>query len=450
MISKRKIYLALIVIFGLYAIVRLMWNYSVIYNPGTIEDTTAYLRISRKSILSREFWADARPFVFPLLLKLTGQNLPLTSFVQIVFSIFSWGWLGFVFTSFLRNDMLKIVAFSIFLALSLVRNFANWDYMILTESLSLSLFVLFLACGLWLLKGWSRTRAAAFVMVGMLFAFVRDTNAYVILFLSGLLLIAVLLRWIPLRNLVLVISFAVFFVLSNWMSDSGWRWVFPLNNNIGKRILPSEQAVRFLENCGMPVTPQLMALSGEFAGGRDRAFYNDPALEGYRTWLYQKGKSCYMKYLLNGLPGHIMAVVGEFDFLMKYKKIQSALVPGYDPIIPFFMEGFVYPVNSALWLWILMTLVALFLLWRRQWRDDPIGGVFIILCLLIFPHLFVTWFGDAMAPERHSLSVGLQFAISAWMMILLSIDRWFCRMTRMNSVPLFAGGAGTDHQKGTS
>lgn len=429
MSSRNRIYLALIVVFGLYAVVRLASNYSVISDPGTIEDTTAYLRISREDILSQEFWAGARPFVFPLLLKLTKQNLPLTSLVQLFFSIFSWGCLAFLFINFLRGNMMKIISFIVLLALSLVRNFSNWDYMIMTESLSISFFVLFLACGLWLMNGWSGARAVLFIIVGMPFAFVRDTNAYVLLFLSGLLLIAMLLRWIPLRNLFFVLSFAGFFVLTNWTSDLGLRWVFPLNNNIGKRVLPSEQAVRFFEGCGMPVTPELMRLAGEFANGQDRAFYNDPALEGYRIWLHNSGKSCYIRYLLSDLPGNAASVIGQFGFLMEYEKIHTALVPGYDPVIPFFLEGFVYPVNSALWLWIFVTVVALFLVWRKRWLDDPILGIYVLLCLLIFPHLFVTWFGDAMAPERHSLSVGLQFALSVWFVILLSLDRMIGRST---------------------
>lgn len=400
-------------------------------DPGTIEDTTAYLRISRADILNQRFWADARPLVFPLLLKLTGQSLPLTSLVQLIFSIFSWGCLAFIFVGFLRSNWMKIISFNVLLALSLVRHFSNWDYMIMTESLSVSFFVLFLACGLWLINAWSGIRAVIFIVAGMFFAIVRDTNAYVLLFLSVLLLFAVIFRWIRARNLVFVFSFVGIFLLSNWMSDLGARWVFPLNNNIGKRVLPSELAVRFFEECGMPITPRLMSLAGEFANGQDRAFYNDPSLEHYRSWLYSKGKTCYMMYLLGDLPGNSMAVVNQFEFLMTYNKIHATLAPDYDPVIPFFLERFIYPTGRILWLWFLTTGVALIMLWRRQWRDDPIWGVYVLLCLLIFPHLFVVWFGDAMAPERHALSVGLQFALSVWFMILLSIDRSIGRSARV-------------------
>jgi hypothetical protein len=448
-IAGNKVPLALIVFWGLYAVVRLTSNYSVISDPGTIEDTTAYLRISRESILSQEFWAGARPFVFPLLLKVAKQSLPLTSLIQLTFSIFSWGCLAFLFTNFLKSNWMKFISFNVLLALSLVRHFSNWDYMIMTESLSLSFFVLFLACGLWLISGWTGTRAVIFVIVGMLFAFVRDTNAYALLFLSGLLLVAILLRWIPLRNLVFVLSFAGFFALSNWTSDRGLRWVFPLNNNIGKRVLPSEHAVRFFENCGMPVTPELTALTGEFANGQDRAFYNEPALDGYRIWLYDSGKSCYVRYLLSDLPGNTASVVGQFGFLMAYEKIHTSLASGYDPIIPFFLEGFVYPVDIALWLWVLITVISIILLWRRQWRDDPIWGVYVLLCLLIYPHLFVSLFGDAMAPDRHFLSVGLHFAISAWFMFLLSLDRLFDRMAHLKGSSFAGGLFGANSEKRT-
>lgn len=431
MIPRDKVSLTLIVIFVLYAVVRLILNLSVISDPGTIEDTTAYLRISQEDILNQRFWADARPLVFPLLLKLTRQNLPLISLIQVLFSIFSWGCLAFLFVGVLRNGWVKVIAFLVLLALSLVRHFSNWDYMIMTESLSFSFLILFISCGIWLIGGWSGIKAVIFIVVGMFFAFVRDTNAYVLLFLSVLLLFVVIFRWIRARNLVFVFSFVGIFLLSNWTSDLGARWVFPLNNNIGKRVLPSEQAVRFFEECGMPITPELMSLAGEFANGQNRAFYNDPALEDYRLWLYSSGKTCYMKYLFSDLPRNSVEVIQTFEYLISYSKSQAALAPGYDPVVPFFLERFVYPVNNVLWLWLFVTVVSLFLVWRREWQDDPIWGVGILLCLLVFPHLFVTWFGDAMSPERHSLSVGLQFALSVWFVVLLSIDRFVSRSVRV-------------------
>jgi len=76
-----------------------------------------------------------------------------------------------------------------------------------------------------------------------------------------------------------------------------------------------------------------------------------------------------------------------------------------------------------LWIFVAVTAVALIAILIRAWRDNPLWAAFILLVLPIFPHLFITWHGDAMAPARHALSVGLEFYLSAWLLFLLLMDQ---------------------------
>jgi hypothetical protein len=78
-------------------------------------------------------------------------------------------------------------------------------------------------------------------------------------------------------------------------------------------------------------------------------------------------------------------------------------------------------------LWFILTLAALVATWKRAWKINPLWAALILLCLPILPHLFITWHGDAMAPERHALSVGLELALSMWLFLFLLADQVLAR-----------------------
>ena len=142
------------------------------------------------------------------------------------------------------------------------------------------------------LRAWRAERVIALIAVGLFLAFTRDTNAYLLLMLAALISLAVVFRWTGPRALILSAAFVVIFLLNNANADLGNRWVFPFLNVMGRRILPNPQALDFFEStCDLTVTPDLMALEGEFANGQSRAFYNDPNLADFPSWTYQRGKT---------------------------------------------------------------------------------------------------------------------------------------------------------------
>jgi hypothetical protein len=71
-------------IFVAYAGGRLVTSYSAVNRPRRLADTVAYLRISNQPIMDVNFWGSTRPFVFPLLLKITDQNLRLAGTIQLL------------------------------------------------------------------------------------------------------------------------------------------------------------------------------------------------------------------------------------------------------------------------------------------------------------------------------------------------------------------------------
>ncbi len=419
---RRKIFFLALII--LYAAARLALSQPALANPRALDDTTAYLRISNQPLLNVDFWGSSRPFVFPLLLKIAHQDFPTAAFLQLGFSILAWTLLALSVAASFRTLGLSLLSFGLILALSLVSPLAGWDFTMLTESLSVSWFVVFLAAAFWLLRAWKIERVILLILVGFFLAFTRDTDAYLLLMLAGLLSLAVLLRWTQPRTLILVAAFLGIFLLNNADAELGGRWVFPLFNLIGRRVLPEAQAVQFFETrCAMPVTPELMALKGEFANGQERAFYEDPALADFRAWLGQSGKSCYMRWLVTHPLQSGGEAFKEFGALIAFPAVDHYFSHDYTPSLPAPLERALYPDRFILWIWSLVSLAALIALLFRAWQTNPLWGAFILLVLPIFPHLFITWHGDAMAPARHALSVGLELYLSLWILVLLLAEQ---------------------------
>jgi hypothetical protein len=173
----------------------------------------------------------------------------------------------------------------------------------------------------------------------------------------------------------------------------------------------------------MPVSSALAQLAGEFASGRDRAFYNDPALENYRIWLQQAGKACYIKWLLSDPLESIKGPIAEFNTLMSLEKIQSFLFSRrFSPILPARLEAMLYP-RQQLWVAFLAACgIILMAAFTRAWMYNQTWWVAILLIALVFPHYFIVWHGDVMGIYRHVVSVSIQFYLGLWTLALLIAD----------------------------
>jgi hypothetical protein len=420
-ISTGLIAIIMLLLFATYANLRWANEAPAFEKAKETADTPSYLRVSGEAFFSKEFWANARPPMFPLLLKVYAADKIKVASFQTAFSIFAWGMLALSLAYSLKG-LLRPIAFGLILALSLDRHIAGWDVVRLTESLSISLLVLFLAAWLWLLKSWSWGKVVVLSLVAFTWAFTRDTNGWILLMIAGLILLGVLFFKARKRYMVVTFVFVLIFALSNLSANSGHRWVFPFQNVLAQRILPDQQAVAFFADCGMPVTPQLLNLAGGFANSEDRAFYTDPALESYRTWLYANGKSCYMRWLFSRPLTSLRELWTDFSRLLTFEDVSSFYPQRYEPMLPWYAERILYPRDAVLWLWGLTTFAALIAVWRKAWRANKAWIAFIGLCLLIYPHLFIIWHGDVLGTDRHALTVSLQFVLSFWLFGILLLE----------------------------
>lgn len=417
------VYTLLVLVLAAYAALRILNLSQAVQKVKTTADTTSYVRISKEAIFGREFLAGSRPPVFPLLLKLFGNDEGTVAWAQGILSIFSWGILAVAVAYSVHASFLKPAAFGLILLLSLDRYIIGWDSVLLTESLSLSLMALFIAGWSWLIKGWSWGKVICLLVLALLWTFSRDTNAWVMLMIALFLLLLLALRVIDRKYFILAAAFVVMFFLSNLSADLGDRWVFPFQNVLGRRILPVAQATEFFTGCGMPVSPELTQLAGKYANSSDRAFYENPALEDYRLWLDQAGKACYMKWLLSDPLESIRAPLTEFNALISMQNLQSFLFSrSFSPVLPGRLEALLFPRQSLLPLFALMGAAVLIATLNRAWTQNKTWWVAIGMSILLFPHYFITWHGDVMGIYRHVVSASVQFYLGMWILALLVLD----------------------------
>ena len=411
----------MLLIFAFYANLRWANESPVFEKTKETADTPAYVRVSGEALFSKDFWANTRPPVFPLLLKYYAADKVKIAAFQAAFSIFAWGMLALSMAYALKG-FLRPIAFGLILALSLDHHIAGWDMVLLTESLSVSLMALFLAVWLWLLRNWSWGKVGILSLVAFLWAFTRDTNGWILLMLATLTLLGVLFFGARKRYLSVALAFGLIFALSNFSANKGDRWVFPFQNVLAQRILTDQEATAFFSDCGMPITLELLDLAGGFANSNDRAFYTAPTLQPYRDWLKVGGKSCYMRWLISRPLTSLREPWPDLVWLLAFEEADSFYPQLYQPILPWYAEHILYPQNAVFWLWVLTTIGALIAIWKKVWKTNPAWVVFIALCPLIYPHLFIVWHADVPGTHRHALTVSLQFVLSLWLLGLLSIE----------------------------
>ena len=418
--------IAMLLLFASYANLRWANEAPVFEKAKRTADTPAYVRVSGESLFSREFWANTRPPIFPLLLKVYAANKVNVAAFQTAFSIFAWGMLALSLACSLKG-FLRPIAFGLVLVLSLERHIAGWDVMMLTESLSISLMVMVLAAWLWLLNGWTWGKVAVLSLIAFLWAFTRDTNAWILLMSAGIILLGLLFFGTQKRYLVVALIFTLIFILSNFSANHGIRWVYPFQNVLTRRILTVPQAVVFFENCGMPITPTLLKTAGGNAESEDRALYVDQELEPYRNWLNKNGKSCYTHWLISRPVGSLREPWRDFAWLLAFEDVSSFYPQRYEPVLPWYVERILYPQDALLWLWTMITFAALLAVWKKAWKTNAAWIVFIGMCLLIYPHVFIVWHGDVSGIHRHALMVSLQFVLGLWLFGLLLTESLLVR-----------------------
>jgi hypothetical protein len=371
---------------------------------------------------------EGRSPTVPLLYRIVGNTPDSIAIFQLLFSLACWGLLALFVARAVEYHPLKPVAFLVILLFSMGDIIVMWDRFILSDSIAISLFALFVASWLWLLEDWYWGKLALVILVGCLWTFTRDTNAWVIAMLAGFLIVVAVL-WRSPRYLLIGAVFAMCFLVNEESQDSAQRWVTPFVNVLGKRILPDLHRTEYFAGQGMPVTPTVMQQSGQLAWSRDNFYYKSPDLEEFREWVDTSGKSTYMRFMLTHPVYAIAEPFREPDFFLDPElKYFFAKFPRFSPILPGLVSQVVYPRGGLTVLWVAGLMVATWFLATSPSRRT-IWFVPLLLILLAYPHAAIAWHGDANDIQRHALLAGIQLRLGLWLALLFAANSILIHLT---------------------
>ena len=392
----------------------------------------------------------------PLVYKLLGSDPNLIGIFQSGFSMLSWVVLAICVAGAVRVQWLKIVAFATTLVFSLSTDIVMWDWQVLSESISLSLLALFIASWLWLIQEWHWGKAAIVLVIGFFLTFTRDTNAYVMLMVAGLLT-SVGLTWRRQRRYILLAGiFLLFFTVYYVYSNANPRIVYNVYETLAVRVLPFPERTEYFAEQGMPVTPAVLKRAGKPASSDNWALDHDTELQEFRDWIRENGKSTYVQFLLsrplwtaweplryqNRKQLVLLAVSAGLriytpDRVCPAGNFSPRLLELYAPVgfssilpdSPYPLAQIVYPkkivcLNSQFLSMILVVgAIATLTIAVVAWKQRAVSLVVpLVLIGLAYPHAALAFHGEPLEIGRHALLAIVQLGVGLWMLLLFSTD----------------------------
>jgi hypothetical protein len=320
--------------------------------------------------------------------------------------------LAWVVAENLRNPWLKVISVLFILAFAYTPQMADWDSILMSESLTFSLFALQLALLVkiaFILYRDPNTKTTGVVViwgvVTFFWTFLRDTNLFTALMTIGM--IAILFAS-PLyrKNKTLVgavIFLSLTFALGFITSSISVRSVVQLRNLYHDDVFPHTERVEFFKEFGMPA-------------------YDTTEFD---IWLEEKGSSTMMRFML-AHPGYPTLKIAR-DFQYSFNEIKQTyfnarnLSPSRD--ILFSIGDALHPENTTPFLMSILLLSGLLLLARKNiGTSRPWAWLGVWLFLSSNLTLIPTILGDTWALNRHALYSTMIFRLAIWVFPIVLAD----------------------------
>lgn len=400
------------------------------------KDTTEYVVQTSFPVFSKEFIFGERILGLPLfykILNVTNYNYtdsdPLfrIAITQFWIGIVAWVTLAGVVSFQFKKHFTKITSFILVYLLALGLPNSQWEKIILSESLSNSMFFLLLA--LILLtpaivnyrKKWVRVPFwFLVVLVSISYTFIRDTNAYLLLLASLCIIIAIffvkqktvlhksLLTWAAL--------FVTLFILVWTNGSSSTRWVRPLAHVLEDRKssfadLPKYFLVNGIDLFKMfpdPETPTRTSLS------------STSEQNSKNLVLMQQIKNMYMKFLVT----HPI-----YSFTNPWENRNGIISPSQTaerynftgtPDWVTKLSNTIYPLSSAVYpTGILLIIISLVI---APDKERVLKFCSLFLFLSVFPIGWFIWHADTIEIGRHCEQFMIQSRFAFWLSIVFILD----------------------------
>jgi hypothetical protein len=418
----------------------------------TWPDTEDYAMIASQTWYTSTFWTGGNPPGLPLLFKVFGLNWDtfigpqyediarqITKF-QTALSFLAVSCIAFSLASVIRQKWLRPLAVLVVFGLGMSADVAQWNKMLLSESLSTSIFFGLFA-GAILLAQWTDESesskgllvAALTAVIAMgvaLYAFTRDVNSYFLLAVGVLTLPLAIIaavrrkrwRWAYTAIVGIVLLAAVGSAVSRRS-----RWSYPFINLIYDRVLPDKAAVDFFVRHDFPIEV-IESIQPNSRNDLQVAYKGDQG-DPLRAWFEESARLVHMKFLLSRPVETLSAPLADLPALLSpdvsWYRVRLHPEPPWLPLT----TAVFYPKSPLiLGLWAIVVLGSTAVLIRTG-RGRPFWAVPLLVLATLYPLYLVIWHGDTAAMERHSLPVGLGLRLSLWLLTFFVLDTALSRPT---------------------
>ncbi|MBL8143537.1 MAG: hypothetical protein JNM38_20660 [Acidobacteria bacterium] len=389
-------------------------------SPLVLSDSGLFTGLTTAHVLDGTLLQWPRAPIVPLLAWAIGGVESRVVALQVIVGAVAWALLAVVVIASMRTARGRLVAGVVVAGVAVLDRIAQWDAVLLAESVSFSCLALVVAALLGLLQRWTWPRAALTFAAAAAWSFTRDLDTFAVTALAGMALAWAVWshswrRWLPLAAGVLVVA-----LTAQHLSARAVRWQFPFLNVLAQRILPEPVRTSFFASRGMPVSDRLMRLSGQWAGSEELAFYRDPALAGFREWLARDGRRTYVAFLL-AYPGYLLS-----EPRREWATIVAPTVIDYRPrgYVPPFGERFaqlIVPAGQTVTPWLALVLAGVATVYRRL-VNRPVAVAGAALVVAAVATGLAAWHADAMEIRRHALPASMMGHLGLWLIVVALAD----------------------------
>jgi hypothetical protein len=334
-------------------------------------------------------------------------------FLQLFLSMVGWGFLAWTVAEYIKNPIMKVLAAVIILLFDFTPQIADWDSILMSESLGFSLFAIQLAVMIRVvfkiyrqeekhLSLWVFIWAAVFFV----WTFLRDTNLFASLITAGM--IGMLFFAARFRNdkrlRALVVFITAIFLIGLFTSSKSTRSQVQMVNIYKDDLLRSEAAIRTLNELGMPT----------------------PYSPEYNQWFEENASTALLKFMFIH-PGYPLRKISK-DFPLAFTEIKQTYFNApeqYRSREPLMHVGdALHPENTTPFLVDVLLLIGLVIL--AAGNGNPSSRPWLWLALWLFMAatltLIPTILGDTWALNRHALFSTTIYRLFMWMFMIILMD----------------------------
>ncbi|MFM8425938.1 MAG: hypothetical protein ACKOBL_12240 [Chloroflexota bacterium] len=332
--------------------------------------------------------------------------------LQLILSLLGWGALAWFVAENLRDPWLKILSAILILLFAYTPQMADWDSILMSESLTFSLFAFQLAL---LIKIASEIYknpeakithwAISWGVVFFFWTFLRDTNLFTAL--MSIVMIAILFvsqRFRKSKSLLGIATFLMLtFVLGIYTSSISVRSTVQLINLYKDDIFPHPERVGYFEKFGMPALE-----TSEF-----------------KAWVAEKGSSAMAQFMLSH-PGYpTLKILRDFEPAFHEIKQTYFTAKYLNPTreVLFALGNAFHPENTTPFLMSLIVLVGIIFLAAKDVDNSRLWAwiglwLFFSSSLTLIP----TILGDTWALNRHALYSTTIFRLTPLVFSVILVD----------------------------